>query len=108
VFGPDGSESVSVERDTRWTQRASIRDGPCHIGTLRRPNRAGALVIEDERGHQPGRLQIGHGSYIDEAIEVEDRTSEQVRRVALAANVIADYELISLRSRGTGADVGPR
>ena len=121
VVAADGSETISVRRVGRWTPTATICNGPRQIGLMRpgsssriahvleatgfkAPKRSPALVIEDEPGHEVAWVHIGRTSSGDDlvelVVEIEDRTSEQLRKVALAASVIADYELISFSSGG--------
>jgi len=96
---------------------ASVTQGPVQVGTIR--SRVGpalralgipvrkksrALVLEDHHGRQVARIHIArkrrYGQFVDLVIEVEDGTLEQLRKVAIAASMIADRELIDFGEPG--------
>lgn len=114
----DEPEVISVSRARRLTDAASITQGVLQIGLIRsRPRpRSGAplkalggpgrkkspvLVVEDQSGHQVARIHIARKSRNDQRVDlildVTDGASEQLRKVAVAASVIADLELIDFR-----------
>jgi hypothetical protein len=102
----------------------SIEAGSRHIGTLRktvRSSRIGigleaagflsaswtpAVVIEDEPGHQVARVHIAgtrrKGKLVDLLVELDGAISQPLRKVALAASLITERELISFGSAGGG------
>jgi hypothetical protein len=114
ISAPGGSGMISVKRVHRSTANASITEGPRQIGMMRPPDRSrvalafrwigwggkeSPLGIEDDTGRQVARVHIARvrrtRRICDLVVEVEDGTSEQLRRVALAASLIAESELIN-------------
>lgn len=75
----------------------SISDGSRRIGTMRN-GPTHAFVIEDHTGREVARIHIARTRFFSERVdliaEIDDGTSEPLRKVALAAAVIADRELI--------------
>jgi hypothetical protein len=117
ISAPGGSGTIGVKRVRRLTETASITEGPRQIGMMRPPDPSpvalafaaigmwwgvstrSPVVIEDDTGRQVARVHIARVSKIrqlgDLVVEVEDGTSEQLRRVALAASLIAYGSLIN-------------
>ena len=125
VSEPDKRGAISVRRVRRLNDTVSITEGPMQVGTIRsgaaRGSRAlrilvrkksPALVLEDHHGRQVARIYIARkkraGHFVDLVVEVEDGTPEQLRKVAIAASVIADRELIEFPGSGSpGPPVSP-
>jgi hypothetical protein len=115
VSAPGGSGMISVKRVRRLTETASMTEGPREIGMIRPPDSSrvalafrwlgmwlgneSPLGIEDDTGRQVARVHIARvrrwRELCDLVVEVEDGTSEQLRRVALAASLIAASEIIN-------------
>ena len=115
---PDEPEAISVSRVRRFSATASITQGSLQIGIVRSQVKPGpvavalralgspgrkkspALALEDRIGRQVARIYIarkrrrGPDERVDLIVEVTDGTSEQLRKIAVAASVIADRELI--------------
>jgi hypothetical protein len=96
-------------------QVGTIRSGAARaskaLGILGR-KKSPALVIEDHHGRQVARIHIARkkraGHLVDLVVEVDDGTTEQLRKVAIAASVIADRELIDFPGSGSpGPPVSP-
>jgi hypothetical protein len=124
VSEPDMGEAISARRIRRWKDTAWIGQGPVQVGTIgsglapvlralgvRGRKKSRALVLQDLNGRQAARIHVAHthGQFVDLVIEVQDETPEQLRRVAIAASVIADRELIDagrFSSFGTPVSTG--
>jgi hypothetical protein len=115
---PDEPEAIRVSRVRRLTDTASITQGPTQIGLIRSsaPTLSGALrrafgspgrkksrvfAVEYQTGSDVASVYIARKrqrhEHVDLVVEITDGTSEQLRKIALAASVIADLELINLQ-----------
>src|SRR5207253_1618954 len=124
---PEAAEAISISKVRRLTDTASITQGPDQIGMIRsqvKPRSVGAdmralgspgrrkspaLTVEDHNGREVARIYIARKRQpherVDLIIEVKDGTSVQLRRIAVAASVIADLELIGFAgSSSFGSD----
>jgi hypothetical protein len=103
LFEPGDPRIITVSCAERW-EDATIADGPHQIGLLRSGTGRCLFSVQDEPGHILGRVLLARQQFFDRfalVVEVENRTPDQLRKVAVAASVIADREMIA--SGGGGA-----
>lgn len=102
---------IEIPERFGWLQSrasAAIQEGPRQIGLLRSGTGRCLCSVEDEPGQILGRVLLADlGSSISRRItlvvEVENRTPDQLRKVAVAASFIADLEMITFAHGGGGA-----
>jgi hypothetical protein len=95
VVSPGESGKITVQKAS--PEPTSISEGSHQIGVMR-DGPTHAFVIEDDTGREVARIHIARTRFFSERVdliaEIEDGTSEPLRKAALAATVIADRELI--------------
>jgi len=99
-------DTYRIEREgfDPWPSSATVREGPHQIGLLRSGAGRCLCSIQDEPGHILGRVLLARQQFLDRfalVVEVENRTPDQLHKVAVAASVIADREMLA--SGGGGA-----
>jgi hypothetical protein len=99
-----------------WKGTYSITEGGHQIGLLRGRGplyptnivREPLCSVEDERGHLLWCVQLARKpsfmkNRVALVVEIENQTPDQLRKVAVAATVIADHEMMPVPASGGGA-----
>jgi hypothetical protein len=100
---PHSSEATKLQRIDRSTHAASITQGQREVGWLRPLKRPDGFLIADRDDNDVGRVLVGSESPLRLLVLVNDSATEELRRVGLAAAVIADRELTERGGGGGGA-----
>jgi hypothetical protein len=112
VLQPGEFATITVSRVGRWSSRSySIAEGPRQIGLLRIEFgttlvKAGAWLcsVEDETGHDVGTVLLADkrnsSGRVALVLEVKDGSPAQLRRVAVAAILVADLRVIVFNRGG--------
>jgi hypothetical protein len=103
---PHSPEATKLQRIDRSTGTASITQGEREIGWLRPLRGSDGFVIADRDDKEVGRGLVANERLLrgpDLLVRVNSSAPEELRRVTLAAAVIADRELPRRSGGGGGA-----
>lgn len=100
---PHSPETTTLRRIDRSTQTASITQGQREVGWLRPVKQPDGFLIADRDDKEVGRVLVAHASPLRLLVLVNDSATEELRRVALAAALIADRELTKSGGGGGGS-----
>lgn len=100
---PHSPETTKLQRIDDSTQTASITQGQREVGWLRSLKRPDGFLIADRDDKEVGRVLVASESPLRLLVLVNDSATKQLRRVALAAALIADRKLTKPGGGGGGS-----